>query len=246
MRDGFVQVLPLAFGVAVYGLAFGVLAAGAGFDPASVLAMGVLVFAGSSQIVAVASFASDASVVAALVAGLLLNLRYLAIGATLGPVLAGEPRAVRLLGVHLAADENWALTMAQAPDRRTGAFLIGAGLAVMLAWAGASTLGAWLGASIGDLERYGLGFAFTAAFIALTRGLWRGRATLVPWLVAGGSAVALVRLGASGPVATLVGAGAGALVSLVGRPRDRAGGGRGEAAGAAWAEETATNAGARP
>lgn len=216
MREGFIKVLPLAFGVAVYGLAFGVLAAGAGLHPFEVLAMGTLVFAGSSQIVAVASFATDASVATAVVAGLLLNLRYLAIGATLGPVLANDPRAVRLLGVHLAADENWALTMAQPPARRTGAFLIGAGLAVMLAWAGSSAFGAWLGASLGNLERYGLGFAFTAAFIALARGLWRGRRTLVPWLVAGFATATLVRLGASGPLATLVGAMAGASVAIVG------------------------------
>ena len=215
MRDGFVQVLPLAFGAAVYGFAFGVLAAGAGFDPPAVLAMALLVFAGSSQIVAVATFATDASLAAAALAGLLLNLRYLAICATLPPLLAGESRAARLLGVHLAADENWALTMAQPPSRRTGGFLIGAGLALILAWSGSSTLGSWVGASVGDLERYGLGFAFTAAFIALARGLWRGRSTLLPWLVAGIVSVALVRSGASAPVATLVGAVAGALVSLL-------------------------------
>lgn len=46
------DVLPLAFGSAVYGVAFGLLAAQGGFTPLQIAVMGALVYAGSSQIVA--------------------------------------------------------------------------------------------------------------------------------------------------------------------------------------------------
>jgi predicted branched-subunit amino acid permease len=52
-----------------------------------------------------------------------------------------------------------------------------------------------VGAVLPDLERFGLGFAFTAAFIAMARGLWRGQSQMLPWIVAAVATVAVVSLG---------------------------------------------------
>jgi predicted branched-subunit amino acid permease len=49
----------------------------------------------------------------------------------------------------------------------------------------ASTLaGRLFGSVISDPTALGLDFAFSATFLALLLGLWKGRADLVPWLVA--------------------------------------------------------------
>ena len=51
-----------------------------------------------------------------------------------------------------------------------------------------------LGAAIAEPESLGLDFAFTATFIALLLGMWRGKGDLMPWLVAALVAVLTIRL----------------------------------------------------
>src|SRR4051812_43175121 len=82
-RDGVRDITPLAFGVAIYGLAFGFLAAQAKMDELLTGAMGAFVFAGSSQIVATQRLVSGAGAMAAVLAGLALNLRILLMTASL-------------------------------------------------------------------------------------------------------------------------------------------------------------------
>ncbi|MEO1138983.1 MAG: AzlC family ABC transporter permease [Pseudomonadota bacterium] len=186
MKYGAIAILPLAFGAAIYGFAFGLLAAQVGFPWWGVGLMSATVHAGSSQIVAVEQFASTQTVVGAALAGAALNLRYIGIVASLSDVLAGLSLKTKLLAIHITGDENWALTMAErAKSRDIGAaFLIGSGLVMITVWTTSTTAGAIIGTALPDLERFGLGFAFTAAFIAMARGLWRGRPQIVPWLVA--------------------------------------------------------------
>jgi len=68
-----------------------------------------------------------------------------------------------------------------------------------------------LGGAIGDPTRLGLDFAFTAVFIALLAGLWRGKGDLLPWIVAAAVAIAGAHL-LPGKWYILLGAVAGSLV----------------------------------
>ncbi len=79
MKQGALSILPLAAGAAVYGFAFGFLAAQVGFPWWGVALMSGLVHAGSSQIVAVEQFAETSTVIGAALAGAALNLRYIGI-----------------------------------------------------------------------------------------------------------------------------------------------------------------------
>ena len=101
--DGAREIAPLALGVAVYGLAFGLLAMQAGFTPLDVAGMGAVVFAGSSQIIATQQWLAGAGALAALAAGLALNLRILLITASIPDVFAGRPFWQIALAAHLAA-----------------------------------------------------------------------------------------------------------------------------------------------
>lgn len=179
------EVSPLALGVAAYGLAFGLLAAQAHMDTLQTGMMGALVFAGSSQIIAVERMMAGAGAVAALLAGIALNLRLLLITASLREDLAGRPFWQIALGVHVATDENWALMhAARTQGQRVGYwYLIGAGLCLLATWMAATTCGALFASAIPDARALGLDFAFTAAFIAILRSLWAGRATLWPWVM---------------------------------------------------------------
>lgn len=221
MKHGMVAILPLAAGAAVYGFAFGLLAAQVGFPWWGVALMSGLVHAGSSQIVAVEQFAGSSSVIGAALAGAALNLRYIGIVASLSDVLSGLSLRMKLLAIHITGDENWALTMAErAKNPAIGAqFLIGSGLVMITIWTSSTTLGAVVGSALPNLEQFGLGFAFTAAFIAMARGLWRGPSNLGSWFVCITVTIGIVFLGMPKAYAIVAGAVCGLAASYIFRKR---------------------------
>lgn len=225
MLNGFISILPLAAGAGAYGFAFGVLAAQAGFPWWGVGAMSFLVHAGSSQIVAVERFASDGLISGAVLAGLALNLRYLGILASLSPMLKKLPWPTRLLALHITGDENWALTLSKHSTDPSidGYFLIGSGLAMITTWVASTSLGALIGTAIPDLAGYGLGFAFTAAFIAMARGMWKGHRDLMPWLCSFTVTVIMIEFAAQSAIAILTGSASGIILAGIMRARTPAG-----------------------
>ncbi len=225
MKRGAIAILPLAFGAAIYGFAFGILAAQAGFPWWGVAMMSGAVHAGSSQIVAVEQFSGGSAILGAALAGAALNLRYIGIVASLARVLQSLPLHLRLLAIHITGDENWALTMAErAKNPAIGAaFLLGSGFVMISVWTASTALGAVLGASLPDLEAFGLGFAFTAAFIAMARGLWRGQENILPWLVSFAVTGLLVMTGLPKAYAIVGGTLCGLTLATVVRQRRSAG-----------------------
>ncbi len=140
---GVKAIIPLAIGVGMYGLAFGLLATQADFSWINTGMMGVLVFAGSAQIVAVERLVAGASIMTAFIAGFALNLRLILITASIRDFFANRPLWQRILGAHLTSDENWALTLAKRSEGLNVGywFLVGAGLTIMLVWMVAGILG---------------------------------------------------------------------------------------------------------
>jgi 4-azaleucine resistance transporter AzlC len=191
VRAGFARTLPVALGVAAYGLVYGVLARQAGLSLWEGLGLSGLVFAGASQFVALDLWVHPLPVSALIFTTLAVNLRHVLMGATLRPWF-GELTPLQAYGsMFFMVDEGWALTLAELNSGGSRAsFLLGAGLALYAAWVGATGLGMTAGALLGDPARLGMDFAFTAMFLALLAGMWRGSRDLLPWLAAG--AVALV------------------------------------------------------
>lgn len=184
-RRGLRDITPLSLGVAVYGIAFGLLAAGQGMGALATGLMGALVFAGSSQIVAVERLASGAGAMLAVAAGLALNLRILLMTASLRGELSGRPLWQILLGVHLTSDENWVLMHATRNKGQPAGYwyLIGGGTSLIVVWIVSTALGAAFALSLPDLSESGMDFAFTAAFILLLTSLWKGRKSLSSWVI---------------------------------------------------------------
>lgn len=213
---GVVEITPLGIGVAIYGLAFGLLAAQASLSSLQVGIMGGVVFAGGSQIVATERLVAGAGAVAALIAGIALNLRLLLVTASIRDVYAGRPLWQVLLGAHMATDENWALMLAQrAKGRDVGYwYLVGGGLCLLVVWCLSTVTGVFFATSIPEPKALGMDFAFTAAFIAIVRSLWKGRQQMLPWLTSLVVVVAAVASGAIDPSWALVlGGVAGAAVA---------------------------------
>jgi 4-azaleucine resistance transporter AzlC len=193
VRAGYVTCVPVAVGVAGYGVVFGMLAREAGLSVAESALMSATVLAGAAQLIAVKLWASAPSVpvAALLVTTLVVNLRYVLMGAALRPWFKRLSPLQAYGSVFFTADENWALTMRELRSgSRRGAFLLGSGLTIWTFWVAATVLGATAGGVVGDPARYGLDFVLTAVFLTLAVGLWEGRETLSPWLVAAVAAVA--------------------------------------------------------
>lgn len=189
---------PVCISVAAYGVVWGMLARGAGLTLFEVILMSGLVFAGSAQFVALELWtATPASlpVGALIMAALIVNLRYLLLTATLRPLFGPGQQGRGALIMGIVSDETWAMTVAEmVKGRGTVAFLLGGGILAYAAWMATTVTGHVLGSAIDDPSRYGLDFAFTATFLALLLGMWKGKADLVPWLVAALTAILSARL----------------------------------------------------
>lgn len=209
------RCLPVVAGGVAIGLVFGVLAGQAGLSTLEAGLMSALVFSGAAQFVVIGLWASPAPVAGAVIATLVVGLRHLLMGAALAPAFRKLPKGRAYGSVFFMADENWALTMREfAKGRRDAAFLLGGGLAMFLSWTVFTVVGSAAGSFIRDPARWGLDFAFTAIFLALLAGFFRGRASLLPWGVAAVVAVAAHEL-LPGQWYILLGGLAGSLAGVI-------------------------------
>ncbi len=163
------QAASIALAVIPFALAFGVACEEAGVSVIEAVGFSTLVFAGSAQFAAVSVLGDGGTVAAAVVAGVLLNLRSLAFGIAMAPALRG-PLWWRALAAQLMIDESTAVGAAQrtAELQRFG-YLV-TGLGVFVTWNSATILGVGVLAGSADLvETAGVDATIPAAFLAL---LW--------------------------------------------------------------------------
>lgn len=184
------RALSLAAAVAPFGVAFGVMCTQAGLSPLVAVGFSALVFTGSAQLAAVAVLGSGGTVAAAVIAGLLLNLRCLAFGVLMAPVFPRSPTR-RALAAQLMIDESTAVaTSTDDPDLRWFGYLAG-GIGVFVSWNLSTLAGAVLVPGTGTLvEDLGIDATIPAAFLAL---LWpRLSDPIQRWVALGGAVIALV------------------------------------------------------
>ena len=213
IRRGAIACLPLLPSTFIFGAVLGVLATQRGLGLGELLFMSLTVFAGSAQFVSVDLWRDTIPALTIIIATFVINLRYVLIGASLRPVFRGRPLWVKICAMHMVADENWAMTMAQKETPIPG-FLLGGGLFLAVIWGSGNTIGYMLAGGIPDPKVYALDFAFTAIFAALTIGMWKSRADLLPWIAAAiGSIIGHYLL--PGTWSILAGAGAGVVVSAL-------------------------------
>ena len=189
--EGAKRCIPIEISGFAVGLVFGVLARQAGLSVAESVLMSVLVFSGAAQFVVLGLWAAPLPVATIALTTLVVGLRHLLMGAALSPWYSKLGRLKAYGSVFFMADENWALTMSEfSKGRRDAAFLLGGGLAMFVSWTSSTLIGRTIGGALRDPARWGLDFAFTAVFLALLVGMWRGRSDLLPWAVAAVVAVA--------------------------------------------------------
>ena len=211
-RAGTRAGLPFAVATLVVGISFGVIAEPV-MGPVAPIVMSALCFAGSAQFAATAVLAAGGGALAAILAGTLLNLRYLPMGIALAPSLPGGPARRAAIGQTMI-DFSWAAA-SRGGGRFDPMFMAGATLPAYPLWVGGTALGVFAGDLIGDPAALGLDALFPALFLCLlVEGELRPGA---PALAAGlGGLIALVLIPFTPAGVPIIAASAAALIGLWG------------------------------
>ena len=209
-RSGMRIGIPYAVASLLLAISFGVLAEPV-MGPVAPIVMSALVFAGSAQFAATAVLAGGGGPAAAIVAGILLNVRYVPMGIALAPSLRGGALRRAAIGQTMI-DFSWAAAI-RGGGRFDPAFMMGATTPAYPCWVGGTALGVLAGDLIGDPAALGLDALFPAFFLCLlVEGELRPG---LPALVAGlGSLIALVLIPFTPAGVPVIAASAAALVGL--------------------------------
>lgn len=209
--------LPMLVGAAPFGVIFGTLAIAAGLSPLSTQAMSLLVFAGSSQFIAVSLVAAGAALPVIWLTTFVVNLRHALYSATLLPYARQWPLAWRWPLAFWLTDETFAVVEHRFRTQAAAGgqwYWLGSSLAMYGNWQAWTLAGVLLGRSVPGLAQLGLDFAMVATFAAIVAPQLKKRPTLAAAAVAG-----LTALLARGlpykldlMLAALLGVGAGLLL----------------------------------
>lgn len=164
-RAGARAALPLVVPTALIGVVFGVGAVEAGWGVLAPIVMSTVVFAGSAQFAMLLVLGDGGTLVAALAAAALLNMRFFVMGVALATSLAGG-RLRRAIEGQTLVDASFVLA-ANGDGTFARRRLIGATAPQFLAWVVGTAVGVLAGDHIPDPQALGLDVLFPAFFLAL-------------------------------------------------------------------------------
>ena len=199
-RVGVRDMASVAPGIAAWGLMTGVAMVKSGMSLTEAVLMGVLVFAGSSQLAAVPLIVAGAPMWVILATAFCVNLRFVVFSAHLRPYVMHQSVWRRMASGYLTADLSYVLFTKRFPHpateplalRAQDAYWAGNSAVNWVSWVGASLLGIAL-ANFVPLA-WGLGFAGILALLGISCSLVSTRLRAVSAGVAGAAAVAAFAL----------------------------------------------------
>jgi 4-azaleucine resistance transporter AzlC len=177
--------------------------------------MSATIFAGASQFVAIEIWRDPVPWLLLTFTAFIVNVRHVLMGASLSRHMGGIDRRWHPLMMFLMADENWAFSERRALSTSlTLSYYLGLSIPMWLSWTTSSLVGSIVGRSFGDPAAYGFDFAFSAMFIGILAGFWKGPRT---GAVLGASAVcaALAKLYVPGAWYIVIGGIAGVVVAAL-------------------------------
>ena len=190
-RQGLKDIAPMVVAYIPIGLLWGTLAAGKGFSALAAMLMSVFVYAGASQFVAVDMWVQPLPVLVLTLTTLVVNLRHVLTSASISRHIKSVPTGWRYALMFILTDESWAMAERRALTRELDlGYLLGTFLPLWPTWFLCSFVGAAVGNRLGDPAVYGLDFAFSAIFLSIIMGFWKGPRTGAVIIASGLAAVA--------------------------------------------------------
>ena len=177
LRDGF----PVFLAVAVFGVAYGVLAVQVGLAPWLAVFSSLVIVSGAAQFALVGLLAGGAGPVLVATSG--LALRHLPMSAKLADLIGERPLATRLRLAWVLTDETFGLTLRAASTGVADLAAYKTATDVMLysAWVVGTAAGALIGKGL-DPAFLGIDVLFALLFLGLAAPLVRSRRD---WVVVG-------------------------------------------------------------
>jgi predicted branched-subunit amino acid permease len=195
-------MLPIAPGIAAWGLMTGVAMMKSGLSLIEALSMALFVFAGSSQLAAMPLMIAGAPMWVVPATGFCVNLRFVVFSIHLRPYVMHQPLWRRLMSGYFTADLSYVMfTKRHAHPAASGdtaqlraqdAYLAGNCFVNWCSWVGASLVGIALANAIAP--QWGLGFAGILALLGIVCSLASSRLRVVSCAIAGAAAVAAYAL----------------------------------------------------
>jgi 4-azaleucine resistance transporter AzlC len=175
ISQGAAAAWPICLGYIPIGLAFGVLAQKAGLTPLEIGLMSVLVFAGSSQFIAVSMLASGASLFSIVATTFIVNLRHFLMSSALAVYLKNTDRKKLSVFAYGVTDESFAVNLSKFRDAQwdLNSALV-TNFTANVTWVMTTMLGG-IGGQFIPAHAFGIDYALIAMFICLlifqTRGI---------------------------------------------------------------------------
>ncbi|MCU0827935.1 MAG: AzlC family ABC transporter permease [Tabrizicola sp.] len=220
-RDGLTASLPIALGYGPIAFSFGVAATRAGLSAYEAVLVSLVIYAGASQFLALALFASGAPVLVSAFTLIAMNLRHVLYGPALMKAAGKEASSRQAwLWAWGLTDEVFgqALGALARGQRFSEAYMFGLGGMAYAAWVAGTAIGALAGG--GALEAWpaasaALGFMLPALFLALLLSVLTRRQ--LPVLAVAGLVTVTGTFAISATSGILLGMLAGAVTGLVRR-----------------------------
>ena len=167
LKEGMRAAWPICIGYIPLGLAFGILAQKAGFDLLDVGIMSAIVFAGSSQFIAVSMLGAGAAPLSIVLTTFAVNLRHILMSSALSVHLNGVSRWFLSLFAYGVTDESFAVNIFRF---REGGwhphYALVVNQAANLTWIASTVLGGYGGQFIAP-GSFGIDYALSAMFLCL-------------------------------------------------------------------------------
>jgi len=218
------DTVPMLVGAAPFGVIFGTLAAPSGLSPRGAVLMSLLVFAGSSQFIALTLLSSGTGLAVIILTTLVVNLRHALYSANLRPHVSRLSQLWRVLLAFWLTDETFAVVQRRYGEVDASPFKhwyhLGSCLVMYGNWQFWTVVGIFLGKAVGGIGNLGLEFAMAATFIAIVVPLLRSRPMVASALTA--AALALLARGLPYKLGLMLAAVAGVVVGVLFENGERA------------------------
>lgn len=187
--DGLSAAWPICLGYFPIGLAFGVLAQKAGLSLFQVGMMSLLVFAGSSQFIAVSMLSGGVAPVSIILTTFMVNLRHFLMSSSLAVFLGSSKKRLLAIFAYGVTDESFAVNYIRF---REGHWDLSRALVVNqtanFTWIASTVAGGYCGQFIPP-GSFGIDYALVAMFICLLVFQLRGLKYIFVAVISGGLAV---------------------------------------------------------
>lgn len=172
------DIVPLIVGAIPFGIIFGTLAINAGLSVGATVGLSSIVFAGSSQFIAVGMIAAGSGWLLVVLTAFIVNLRHLLYAVALVPHVNHLSQRWKVIMGFFLTDESFAVAVRryeppiQAKRKQDTSpykhwYYLGSALAMYINWQICTWVGVTLGQLIPNATEWGLDFAMSVTFIGM-------------------------------------------------------------------------------